>query len=142
MPLIYFPNVPVASFQEICKDSMILDKTVDETQFYSSSGIFTLRNDKIYKYIYKPTQIETIEKEDMMLYKDKSEISYKEIYSQLPCDYNIIQINKKIYRMKQYCPAVFVIVYKDNILYDCYMETSENIDNSAIISSALSFLSR
>ena len=76
MPLIYFPNVPVASFQEICKDSMILDKTVDEKQFYSSSGIFTLRNDQIYKYIYKPKQIETIQKEDIVLYKDKSEISY------------------------------------------------------------------
>lgn len=121
---------------------MILDKTVDETHFYSSTGIFTLRNNHIYKYIYKPKQIETIQKEDMVLYRDNSEVSYKEIYSQLPCDYNMIQIKKKIYCMQQDCPLVFVIVFKDNILYDCYMETSENIDNSEIVSSALSFLSR
>lgn len=141
MTVIYLPNVPVASFQERC-NGMTLHKTLDEMNFYSSTGIFTLRNNQIYKHIYKPKQIETIQRGDIVLYKDNSDISYKEVYSQLPSDYNIIKIKKKIYCMKQDYPVVFVIVFKDNVLYDCYMETTEKIDNSVIISSALSFLSR
>lgn len=142
MTLVYFPNVPIDTFQEKCKNGMMLHKTVDETSFYSSAGIFTLRNNEIYKHIYKPKPIETIQQENIVLYKDNSVISYKEIYSQLPSDYNMINIKKYIYCIKPDYLVFFVIVFKDNILYDCYMETSENIDNSAIISSALSFLSR
>lgn len=141
MTLIYFPNVTVHTFQERCNNNMMLQKVPDEIFFYTSTGIFTLRNNQICKQIYKSKQIETIKHDDIVLYKDNSEIAYKEIYSQLPCDYNTVRFKKEIYRFKQHDVVAFVIVFKDNIIYDCYMETYENIDTSAIVSSAVSFLS-
>lgn len=143
MTIFYLPNVQIKLFHKKCVSNMNLSKCYDESIFYSSSGVFSLRNNKIYRQMYIHKPIETICFEEVLLYKDDSLISYKEIFSQIPVDYDIIKYKKYIYCAKDNDALHFVIIFKESELYDCYIEASNNlVDNLVLKSLVLSFLSQ
>lgn len=129
-------------FHTKCISNLNFVKCCDDITFYSNSGVFSLRNNKIYRHIYCPKHIETLQLDDMVLYKDHSTVSYKEIFSQIPSDYDIIKYKKYMYSVKEQDNILFVVVFKDCKLFDCYIETSNGLDNMAMKSTVLSFLSQ
>lgn len=135
------PNVSVKTFNKICNEHLILKKTINEVNLYSGNGVFSLRNNKFYNIIYTHKQIESIQKNDILLYKDTSTTSYKEVYSQIANDLDVVKIKKNIFYSKENDNIHYVTVFKDDILYDCYMEVSSNIDYTCVFKSAVSFLS-
>lgn len=141
MTVIYMPNVELKCFQQKCISHLFLIKCYDDIRFYSKSGIFTLRDNKICKHIYTPKNIETLQFDDVVLYKDPSCLSYKEIFSQLPNDCHVITFKKYIYSASKNDGITYVVICKDDIIYDCYLDVSNGLDSDAIKISVLSFLS-
>lgn len=141
MTLIYIPNIELKCFQQKCIAHLYLIECCDDIRFYSTSGIFTLRDNNICKHIYTPKNIETLQFDDVVLYKDPSHVSYKEIFSQLPNDCDVITFKKYIYSPTKNDGITYVVIFKDDIIYDCYLDVSNGVDSDAIKKSILSFLS-
>lgn len=129
-------------FNQYCTANLELQDSYQETIFYSSVGIFSLKNDTIHKHIYTPKSIETMTFMDIQVYKDTSQIVFKEIFSQLPNDYVCVYFVKKVYTSKNDHSIRYNTVFKEGIMFDCYIEVPIHSENSEIEKSILSFLLR
>jgi len=141
MTYVYMPNVSVETFYKICNNHLILKETLVEVNFYSGNGVFSLKNHKFYNITYTHKPIESIQQDNILLYKDPSTTSYSELYSHIPNDLDVVKIKKYIFYSKEYDNVHYVTVFKDDILYDCYIVVSSKIDNTSLFKSAVSFLS-
>lgn len=124
--------------------------TKKANMLFGDTGIYTIKNDNIYKMYPVDQPIETTK--DFIV--DKSYFDYEEVISQIPCNYTQINIVEMHYCIGKQSNVHFVIegTYKrrntpslnvhnkhvhsryDNFYpHNCYFHTEENIDNELLM---------
>lgn len=135
--IIYIPSNGIKEFENLCCSKANYVNTEEVVMFYSEYGIFMLKNNIFYKQNIEPVNviIDTISGTEILI--DKTNISYKKLFSQIPADCVAKLINRKIYQISD---VRFVVVTHGNILFDCYIEIKNNVLTSHIKSIISSFL--
>lgn len=97
---------------------------------YSDEGMYKIDNKNIYKINVTDHPINTLKIKDFNLLIDKSKIHYKPNISTIPFNHKVYEINETIYKISNLSKISFVILKKDNNVFDYYFDVnSDNIDN-------------
>lgn len=137
MPLIYFPHVTFNQFIACCKHLPF--KTIYDTIFYCDSGIFSIRDKKICKLnVESRVEYQTILGIETLAYNHTTQ--YVPIYSQLPNDYEIHNLEKKIYTLNNIQCVVVLDAETKNVV-DCYVECLTSLTDEETKKNIVSFLS-
>ena len=127
-------------FYNLCVSKMKLVKSEIRLMFYSEEGIFTLMNNKFYKVIVETMTSELISKSSVDILTDNSSISYKQVVSQIPADYTDKTLTINTYHMDRFADFNFIIVMRDEIVFDVYIDTCLDINLPIIDDMLCSFL--
>jgi hypothetical protein len=137
MPLIYFPNVTPNQFIACC--AHLPFKTAYVTFFYCDSGIFSIKDNKICKLdVNSHVEHETILGIETIVYNHKTQ--YAPIYSQLPNDYEIHNLQKKIYTLNN-IQCLVILDTENNNIVDYYIECVNSLKDEKTKNNIVSFLS-
>lgn len=122
---IYISDLAFPIFKENCISKLQLSKTENYKNLYTNSGIYKVQNNKIFKYIIniKNNQIKYINNIELIC--DLSTITFKEVVSQIPHDYNLSEITKKYYSFNNNSSIYFIILYENNNIIDVFIETKD-----------------
>jgi hypothetical protein len=97
---------------------------------YSDEGIYKIDKKNIYKINVSDHPINTLKIKDYNLLVDKSKIEYRPNISTIPFNHKFYEINETIYKISNLSKISFVILKKDNNVFDYYFDVnSDNIDN-------------
>ena len=120
---IYISDLAFPIFEKNCINKLHLFKTEYYKNLYTNSGIYKVQNNKILKYIIniKNYQIQYINNIELIC--DLSTITFKEVSSQIPNDYNLNEITKKYYYFNNNPNIYFIILYENDNIIDVFIET-------------------
>lgn len=141
MNKLYIKNLDQNLFYKKC---YINFKKITENIFlslYSSYGIYKIENNTLYKISFKNHDIKKIMIQDQEVWIDLSESYYKNIFSQLPNNYNSIQQKLVKYKSDNFKDYYFCILFEEDNIIDTYIEFKDSINSQNqqfIISSFLS----
>ena len=133
----YLPSITIIEFDKLCCLKAQYLNTEKHVMFYSDYGIFVLRNHIFYRQNIesKNTSKHTISGVEIVV--DKSIVSYKKLFSQIPADCVAKIVNRKTYQLSE---MTFVVVSHDDMLFDCYIETHLSESNPKFKNIISSFL--
>lgn len=141
MPTIYLPDVSNCYFNELCNKNLSLNKTNNETLFYCKTGIFSIIKNNLYRLIINSKTPESFAFGEIKLILDTSLTSYKQVYSQLPNDYEVRNIRRNTYIMLDFNDVKFVVVSQNENIVDCYIEFDSIVNKIELNNIICSFLS-
>ena len=135
--IIYIPSISIVDFEKLCCSKAQYLNTEKQVMFYSDHGIFILKNHIFYRQTIETKPHNKFTISDVEFMADKSIVTYKKLFSQIPADCVAKIINRKIYHLSEFR---FVVVTQGDILFDCYIETVMNESNPQFKNIISSFL--
>ena len=135
--IIYVPHVSLIEFEKLCCSKARYLNTEKQLMFYSDYGIFSLRNHIFYRQTIETKPHNKFTISDVEFMADKSIVTYKKLFSQIPADCVAKIVNRKMYQLSE---MTLVVVSHGDILFDCYIETHMNETNPKFKNIISSFL--
>lgn len=135
---IYIENNENFNLNKVC-EKLNLTEEENYALIYSENGIYKLQHKKVYKLKIdiEDNKFSTVKGINFII--DPTMISYNLISSQLPTQFNMIKIKKKIYTSKYFKNIDFCLLYENDNLIEYFIQFkkenfSSNIFEDYIIS--------
>lgn len=138
---IYVKDIKINNLVDKIKKNLTLNKKEIYKLLYSDEGIYKIQNNIVYRGSLKIKNIIVQAICENEVYIDPSITTYSKIDSQMPSNYNLININKFYYKMDNDPDFNFIVIEEDNLIVDAFIETNIPHNKPKVAFMISSFLS-